>query len=96
MLGLHFSSTRPLDDALGDHPLAGFVITATSANISGEPPVARASLISSTLASQLDCILDGGTLPGGSVSTIVDVTGDTPQLVRPGAIAWDRVLESLR
>jgi AcrR family transcriptional regulator len=28
MLGLHFSSTRPLDDALGDHPLAGFVITA--------------------------------------------------------------------
>jgi AcrR family transcriptional regulator len=28
MLGLHFSSTRPIDDALGDHPLAGFVITA--------------------------------------------------------------------
>ncbi|MEO5897960.1 MAG: L-threonylcarbamoyladenylate synthase [Vicinamibacterales bacterium] len=75
---------------------AGFVITATSANISGQPPVARASLISSTLASQLDFILDGGTLAGGAVSTIVDVTGDAPQLVRAGAIAWDRVLESLR
>lgn len=28
MLGLHFSSTRPLDDELGEHPLAGFVIAA--------------------------------------------------------------------
>lgn len=75
---------------------AGFVITATSANISGQPPVARASLISSTLAAELDFILDGGTLAGGAVSTIVDVTGDQPHLVRAGAVAWDRVLESLR
>jgi AcrR family transcriptional regulator len=28
MLGLHFSATRPVEDALGEHPLAGFVITA--------------------------------------------------------------------
>lgn len=28
MLGLHFSSSRPLDDALGEHPLAEFVIGA--------------------------------------------------------------------
>lgn len=28
MLGLHFSSSRPLDDALGEHPLAEFVIDA--------------------------------------------------------------------
>jgi AcrR family transcriptional regulator len=28
MLGLHFSSTRPLDDELRNHPLAGFVIAA--------------------------------------------------------------------
>lgn len=28
MLGLHFSSTRPVEDALGEHPLAGFVIAA--------------------------------------------------------------------
>jgi L-threonylcarbamoyladenylate synthase len=75
---------------------AGFAITATSANISGQPPVARPSLISSSLAGQLDYILDGGTLAGGAVSTIVDVTSDEPRLVRAGAIAWDRVLESLR
>jgi hypothetical protein len=28
MLGLHFSSTRPVDDELGEHPLAGFVVAA--------------------------------------------------------------------
>lgn len=28
MLGLHFSATRPIEDELGDHPLAGFVINA--------------------------------------------------------------------
>jgi len=28
MLGLHFSATRPVEDDLGEHPLAGFVITA--------------------------------------------------------------------
>jgi AcrR family transcriptional regulator len=28
MLGLHFSSTRPVEDELGEHPLAGFVIAA--------------------------------------------------------------------
>jgi AcrR family transcriptional regulator len=28
MLALHFSSTRPVEDALGAHPLAGFVIAA--------------------------------------------------------------------
>ena len=33
--------------------------------------------------------------PGGLPSTIVDVTGDTPVLIREGAIAWDRVLEFL-
>jgi tRNA A37 threonylcarbamoyladenosine synthetase subunit TsaC/SUA5/YrdC len=40
-------------------------------------------------------VIDGVT-PGGEPSTIVDLTGATPQLVRAGAIAWDRVLESLQ
>ncbi|CAN5860910.1 hypothetical protein BH18ACI5_BH18ACI5_08800 [soil metagenome] len=96
--GLDTAAVRVPADATARNlaEAAGFVITATSANMSGQPPVARASLISSTLASQLDFILDGGTLAGGAVSTIVDVTSDAPQLVRAGAIAWDRVLESLR
>jgi AcrR family transcriptional regulator len=39
MLGLHFSSTRPLDDALVGHPLAGFVIRAiATAQAAGRVP----------------------------------------------------------
>jgi len=33
--------------------------------------------------------------PGGAPSTIVDATGTQPVLIRAGAIAWERVLESL-
>lgn len=36
MLGLHFSATRPVEDELGEHPLAGFVIAAiTEAQAAG-------------------------------------------------------------
>jgi AcrR family transcriptional regulator len=39
MLGLHFSSTRPVEDALGEHPLAGFVIAAIAeARTAGRVP----------------------------------------------------------
>jgi AcrR family transcriptional regulator len=39
MLGLHFSATRPVDDELVEHPLAGFVITAiTQAQAAGQVP----------------------------------------------------------
>ena len=39
MLGLHFSSTRPVEDALGEHPLAGFVIAAIAeAQAAGRVP----------------------------------------------------------
>ena len=74
----------------------GFCITATSANRSGEAPVTRASDLDQHLGDQLDFVLDGGTAPGGAASTIVDVTSAEPTLVRPGLIAWGRVLESLR
>jgi tRNA A37 threonylcarbamoyladenosine synthetase subunit TsaC/SUA5/YrdC len=39
--------------------------------------------------------VDAGAAPGGPPSTIVDVSAGVPTLVRAGAIAWDRVLESL-
>jgi len=40
-------------------------------------------------------VLDAGPGPGGPPSTIVAIVSGRPQLVRAGAIAWDRVLESL-
>lgn len=73
----------------------GFCITATSANLSGEPPATSAAVVSTTLGGTVDLVIDGGDTPGGTASTLVDVRDETPRLVRAGAIDWDRVLRSL-
>ena len=73
----------------------GFAITATSANASGEPPAETADAAASAVPN-VDLVLDGGRVPGGPPSTIVRLDGETPALVRAGAIAWDRVLKSLQ
>ena len=72
---------------------AGCCITSTSANLSGRPPATTPALIDDEVRTRVDFIIHG-TSPGGAPSTIGDVTGDVPRLVRAGAILWDRVLES--
>jgi L-threonylcarbamoyladenylate synthase len=74
----------------------GRPITSTSANLTGGDPPSRPDAIDERLSERLDLVLDAGPCAGGAPSTIVDVAGDVPQLVRGGAIAWERVLESLR
>jgi L-threonylcarbamoyladenylate synthase len=78
--------TRALCDACG-RPL-----TATSANISGQPATADAADVARQLGGKLDVIVDAGRLAGGRPSTIVDVTGQAPLLVREGAVSWDEVV----
>ena len=75
--------------------LAGFALTSTSANRSGDAPPATAGEVVAALGDAVDLVLDAGPAPGGLPSTLVDVTGSAPILVRAGAIPWDRVLESL-
>ena len=74
----------------------GFAVTATSANRSGAPATADAREVSSGLGDRIDVLLDGGDAPGGPPSTIVRVDRGGLTLVRAGAIAWERVLESLQ
>ena len=69
----------------------GRLLTATSANLSGEPPSSDPDEIERALGDGVDLLLDAGRTPGGAPSTIVDVTGHDARLVRPGAIAWDDV-----
>jgi L-threonylcarbamoyladenylate synthase len=76
--------------------VAGHPITATSANISGERPATTAAEVSHALASRIDLLLDGGPTVGGLPSTIVDLTGVTPTLVRAGVVPWARVLEFVK
>lgn len=73
----------------------GFCITSTSANLSGQPPTADPIHVFNDLGDLVDDVLDGGMAPGGAPSTIVDARGPRVQLVRAGAVAWERVLESL-
>ena len=47
------------------------------------------------LGPKLGFVLDAGRAQETTPSTIVDVRGDEPKLLRPGAVAWDRVLQSL-
>jgi tRNA threonylcarbamoyl adenosine modification protein (Sua5/YciO/YrdC/YwlC family) len=81
---------RALAEAFGD------LVTATSANRSGEPPASTAASLGALAADARLLVIDGGPAPGGAASTIVDARGAAPRLVRAGAIAWDRVLESWR
>jgi L-threonylcarbamoyladenylate synthase len=73
----------------------GGLLTATSANRTGEPPAVTASELDAWAADDRMLVLDGGQVPGGRPSTIVDARGDAPILIREGALDWDRVLESL-
>jgi L-threonylcarbamoyladenylate synthase len=73
----------------------GAPVTATSANRTGEPP-ARAAVDLGRLADDPHVLILDGAAPGGAPSTIVDARGSRPVLVRDGAIAWERVLESLQ
>ncbi len=60
-------------------------LTATSANLAGQPPAATAAEAERALGEGLALILDGGPTPGGLPSTLVDLTVSPPCLLRPGA-----------
>jgi L-threonylcarbamoyladenylate synthase len=86
------------------HPLArllaaaapGGRLTATSANRSGSPALTTAAEVEQAIGRGTALVIDGGPSPGGLASTIVDVSGAVPRLIREGPVPFDRVLESLR
>jgi L-threonylcarbamoyladenylate synthase len=69
----------------------GHPVTATSANVTGEPAPATPDEVERTLGDRVEFLLDAGPTRGGAPSTIVDVTGGELQLVRAGAISWDEI-----
>ena len=66
-------------------------ITATSANRSGQPATADPAEVERALGADIDLLIDAGPTRGGAPSTIVDVTGAAPRLVRAGAISWEDI-----
>jgi len=66
--------------------LAGTPVAAPSANSSGKPSPTRASHVEADLKGKIDMIIDGGSCDVGVESTIVDITGERPCLLRPGGV----------
>lgn len=75
---------------------AGCPIVGTSANLHGSPAVLTAEEVREQLGATVDFVLDGGPCPGGTESTIVDVTGDKPVILRTGAIDKKAIWHLLR
>ena len=69
----------------------GRPLTATSANLSGSPGCRRIEEFAPEMVRQLDLILDAGALEGGIGSTVVDLTGDTPAVVREGVVSAGQI-----
>ncbi|MDD5093440.1 MAG: L-threonylcarbamoyladenylate synthase [Dehalococcoidia bacterium] len=81
-----------------DHPLAleliralGRPLIGTSANLTGSPSAITAAEVYAQLGDAVDFILDGGVCPGGIESTVVDVTGGAPVIIREGAISRESI-----
>jgi L-threonylcarbamoyladenylate synthase len=64
----------------------GNPIIGTSANISGQPAALTAEEVEQQLGGKIDFIINGGKCPGGKESTVVDVTHESPIILRQGII----------
>jgi L-threonylcarbamoyladenylate synthase len=68
-------------------------LAVTSANLSGQPAATTCDDAERQLGSSVRVYLDGGETPSPLASTIVDLTGPTPRLLRAGSITAEQLLE---
>ena len=69
----------------------GGALTATSANVSGQPPARTAREVENYFPQGIDLIVDGGKVTATEPSTVLDVSRSVPRLVREGAISRDKL-----
>lgn len=74
------------EGALAFLKAASVPVAAPSANVSGRPSPTRAEHVKEDLDGRIDMVIDGGRVGIGLESTIVDLTGEVPVILRPGAI----------
>lgn len=67
----------------------------SSANRSGQPAATNAADAEEQLGDAVSVYLDGGDSPRGEASTIVDLTGTRPRVLRAGAVRVEEVAEVL-
>jgi len=66
-------------------------LAVSSANLTGQPAATTVIQAQGQLGESVSVYLDGGPSVGGVPSTILDVTGPTPRLLRRGAIALEEL-----
>jgi len=92
-VGIRFPAN---DVALRLIKLSGVPIAAPSANLSGKMPPKTAQEVFSNLSGRIPLILDGGQCEFGISSTIIDLTGSEPKILRHGAISAEKIWEVLK
>jgi L-threonylcarbamoyladenylate synthase len=88
---------------ISPHPIAlelarrlGSSLTATSANLAGEPPARTIDQARAAFGTRIAAYVDGGMLKGSLPSTVITIEGDRIKVLRAGAIPEDRLHEALR
>lgn len=91
--GLSTVAVRMPDDeiALVLIESGGGYVAAPSANTSGRPSPTLAEHVKEDLEGRIDMILDGGPVSIGLESTIIDMTGEVPMILRPGYITKEMI-----
>jgi len=82
-------SSHPIARALSE--ALGRPITATSANLAGEPPAIDLAGARRTLGSKVKVFVEGGRLVGGAPSTVISVTPTGIRAIRAGAVTDDQI-----
>lgn len=75
--------------------LSGVPVAAPSANTSGKPSPTKAQYVVDDMSGKIDAIIDGGNCEVGLESTVLDITGDVPKLLRPGGVTFEQLTEVL-
>jgi len=70
-------------------------VAAPSANLSGKPSPTSATHVLKDLSGKIDAILDGGKTTVGLESTVLDITGPIPTILRPGGVTYEQLTELL-
>ena len=93
------AGTGKIGIRLAGHPVAAALtgeiqgpLTGTSANLSGRPGCHQIEDLPPAIIDQLDLILDAGLLQGGRGSTVVDVTGQIPEVLREGIVSKRQIV----
>ncbi len=70
-------------------------LSAPSANTSTRPSPTKASHVFEDLQGKIDAIIDGGDCDFGVESTVIDMTGEFPTVLRPGFVTFEMIKEIL-